>query len=79
VDSVQTYLGLQEKNYYIKILIIYNVNNPGPCGGGGRKVATAAALVEVAPPPELLNTRTPMSYLRANIASKLLVVCGQRG
>jgi hypothetical protein len=56
VDSVRTYLGLQEKNYYIKILIIYNVNNPGPRGGGGHKVATAAALVEVAPPPEHPNS-----------------------
>jgi hypothetical protein len=46
-------LRFTRKNYYIKILIIYNVNNPGPRGGGGCKVATAAALVEVAPPPKL--------------------------
>jgi hypothetical protein len=79
VDSLRTYLNLQEKNYYIKILIIYCVNNPGPHAGGGRKVATVAALVEVALPPKLPNTQTPVSYLRANIASKLLAVCGQCG
>jgi hypothetical protein len=53
VDSVRTYLSLQEKNYYIKILINYGVNNPAPREGRGHKAATAAALVKVALPPKL--------------------------
>jgi hypothetical protein len=32
----------------------YSVNNPAPCGGGGHKAATAAALVKVTLPPKLL-------------------------
>jgi hypothetical protein len=54
-------LVYNKKNYYIKILI-NNVNSPAPCRGGGRKAATAAALVKVAPPPKLLcPTCTPTS------------------
>jgi hypothetical protein len=47
VDSVWTYLSLQEKNYYIKILKKYGVNIPAPCRGRGHKAARVAALVEV--------------------------------
>jgi hypothetical protein len=54
VDSMQTYLSLQEEKNYIKILINYGVNNPAPHRGRGHKAATAAALVKVALPRKLL-------------------------